>query len=383
MSKILILGAGFGGLSTATELAGSLDGTHEIILIDRADNFSMGLRKAWALFGMGTIADGTRSRRSLRQPAIRFMRGEIESVDPNARTASVDGQTLSGDYLVIALGAQARPDLVPGLSEHGHNAWDRNRISGLKDALERFAGGRIAVVIAGAPYPCPPAPYELAMLLGEWLEARGRRERTQLSVTTLQPLLLPAAGKMGSDWLAAQLSARRITFAAGRTVERVEPNAVVFRDGALEFDILIAVPPHRVPAVVKSSGLTGDGDWIDVNPQTLATRFENVFAIGDVTQIRLANGLMLPKAGLIAELEGRAVAAAIANELKGTQAPAAFDGRAYCFLETGISAVSLIDGNFYTRPEPQVAVREPSPASAQAKREFERERLARWFKPVA
>ncbi|MGD2134886.1 MAG: FAD/NAD(P)-binding oxidoreductase, partial [Gemmatimonadales bacterium] len=148
---------------------------------------------------------------------------------------------------------------------------------------------------------------------------------------------------------------------------------------ALDAELVIGVPPHRPPEVVRESGLTGDGEWVRVDPATLATSFERVFAIGDVTTIELANGLQLPKAGLFAELEGMRVAAAIAADVSGTAAPGPFDGVGYCFMETGLHAATKIEGDFFATPEPRIAMGEPSRATAEAKRRWEAERLERWF----
>ena len=131
--------------------------------------------------------------------------------------------------------------------------------------------------------------------------------------------------------------------------------------------------------MVRESGLTGEGDWIAVDPATLRTQQENVFAIGDVTQIPLANKLPLPKAGLFAELQGQHVAATIAAECGCGTPPPDFDGRGYCFVEMGKSMATRIEGDFFARPEPRVGVLDASESYAEDKRTFEAERLVRWF----
>jgi sulfide:quinone oxidoreductase len=208
MARTVVLGAGFGGIAVATELRRLLGDGHEVVLIDRRDEFSMGLRKLWELVGIGTIADGSRPRRLLAGDAVRFVPASVEAIDPIARTVRCDGADLHADFLVVALGAEPRPDLIPGMAAHAHNVWDRTRVHEARAALEAFGGGRIAVVIAGAPYPCPPAPYECVMLVDEWLRDRALRERTELTVSTFQPILLPNAGSEGSAWLGEQLAAR-------------------------------------------------------------------------------------------------------------------------------------------------------------------------------
>lgn len=380
MTRTLVLGAGFGGITVATELRRLLGDDHEVLLVDRAERFTMGLRKLWALVGMGSFEEGSRRRETLERHGVRFLRRRVTAIDPSARRVETEGGSQEGDYLVVALGAEPRPDLVPGLEEHAHNAWDAEAVSGLAAALGAFDRGHIAIVIAGVPYSCPPAPYECAMLLDDHLRQRGLREGTRMTVATLQPMLLPNAGPEGSAWLAEQLKARGIEFDVKRKVERVEAGRFVFADGGdLEADLLIGVPPHRVPAVVQESGLTGGGAWIGVDPATLATSHEKVFAIGDVTQIKLSNGLPLPKAGVMAELQGERVAAAIAADVRGAEPTPAFDGRGFCFLETGLDSAALIQGDFFAEPEPRVELQEISQRHAEEKHRFESERLERWF----
>ncbi len=379
MTRTLILGAGFGGLTVATELRRLLGSEHEIVLVDRRPDFLMGLRKLWALVGLGSLEEGSRSRGTLNQPGLRFLEEEILAIDPAGRAGQTGSGWIAADHLVVALGAEPRPDLVPGLAEHAHNVWDQAAVPGLTDALSQLEEGRLAIVIAGVPYTCPPAPYECAMLLDDHLRELGLRERIQLVVTTIQPLLMPNAGAAGSEWLGQQLDARQIEHFTGRKVERVEGDRVIYGDGELAFDLLIGVPPHRPPPVVAQSGLTGEGVWVTVDPATLRTSHDHVYAIGDVTMIKLANGLALPKAGVMAELEGRIVAAAIAAEIRGEDPPAAFDGQGFCFMEMGKTSATLIEGDFFAAPEPRIQLRDVSEAHAQEKHSFEAERLERWF----
>jgi sulfide:quinone oxidoreductase len=380
MTRTLVLGAGFGGIATALGLRRRLGSDHEVLLVDRDEHFLMGLRKLWALVGLGSLSEGRRPRTALEASGIRFLQREIRSVDPTARSVETDQGTVEADRLVVALGARTRPDMVPGLSEHAHDLYDAAAIPELAAALADFDGGEIAIVVAGAPYKCPPAPYEFAMLLDAHLRQRGRRDRTRVTVTTLQPILLPNAGPAGSAWLADRLAERGIDATVGRSVERVEAGRVLFESGtSAEADLVIAVPPHRPPAVVADSGLALTGPWVQVDPGTLATSHDGVYAVGDVTTIPLANGLPLPKAGLFAELQGERVAAAIAAEVRGGEPPPPFDGRGYCFVEMGGDRATRVQGDFFARPEPVIGLGETSAAVASEKRAFEAERLRAWF----
>lgn len=379
MPGTLILGGGFGGITVATELRRLLGDDHEVTLVDREERFAMGLRKLWELVGHATIAEGSRSRDTLVADSVRVVHGEVESIEPAERAASVDGERLTGDHLVVALGAVARPELVEGLAEHGHDVWTAAGIPSAARALADVEGGRIVVLISGAPYPCPPAPFECAMHVDEHLRSRGLRDRSELTIVSVQPMLLPNAGAEGSAWMGGQLSERDIGFQVGAKVARVESGVVVLEDGEVPFDLLLAVPPHRAPDVVREAGLTADSGWISVERASLATSHPGVFAVGDVTQILLANSLPFPKAGVTAELEGRRVAEGIAAAERGEPQPDPLDGNASCYVELGASLAARIDADFFAEPAPRVSIAEASAANALEKRRFESERLERWF----
>ena len=339
----------------------------------------MGLRKLWALVGMGDLEGGRRSLAALEGQGIRRVQAEIRSIDAVERTVVTDAGEFSAEYLIVALGAESRPDLVPGLAEHGHDVWNVAGVPGLKARVADFPGGDVVIAIAGMPYPCPPAPFECAMLLDDHFRRLGVGDASSITVTTPKPILLPNAGIDGSRWLAERLDERGIRYETGREVRGVEDGRIDFGDSALEFDLLIGVPPHRPPAVVVDSTLAGPGGWIRVDPKTFETNNADVFAIGDVTKITLANGLPLPKAGLMADLAGQRVAAAVAARISGAESPAPFDGKGFCFLEMSTSTAAQIQGDFYREPEPLVRIAPESREYAAAKHRFETERLDLWF----
>ena len=85
MARVLILGAGFGGISLAVELRTLLASQEEVVLVDRRDDFVMGLRKTWHILGMSPLAYGTRRLGDLRRRGITVVQGNIESIDPTHR----------------------------------------------------------------------------------------------------------------------------------------------------------------------------------------------------------------------------------------------------------------------------------------------------------
>jgi sulfide:quinone oxidoreductase len=179
--------------------------------------------------------------------------------------------------------------------------------------------------------------------------------------------------------LDARLEERGIAFLGSHAATAVTERAVLFgEDDQLPFDLLLAVPPHRCPAVLVEAGLAAAGGWVKVDRATLETGHSGVYAIGDATAIPLANGMPLPKAGLFAEKEGLTVAARIAAVLRGEAATATFDGQGACFLEMGSGEASTVTGDFFADP-PVATLSMPDAAQRAAKERFEMERLGHWF----
>jgi sulfide:quinone oxidoreductase len=380
--RVLILGGGFGGIAAAVRLRELLDPSDEIVLADRRTHFAMGFRKTAAVIGREPLEAGSRPLAALEAKGIRVVQADVTRIDPAARAAEIGGERIEADALLVALGADVVPDAVPGLVEHGHNVWAADRVAKAAEALSAIERGRAVVGIFGAPYKCSPAPYELALLAKEATDARGAK--LEWTVFTPQPMSIPVLGKGGCDAIEGRLAGQMIDFRPNTKAERVEAGRVVLADGGGEipFDLLLAVPPHRVPPVVVEAGLAEKGGWVKVNPRTLETSFEGVSAVGDVTGIPMANGQPFPKAGAFAEREGLVVAERIAARLSEREPDAVFDGEGFCFLEVGNGEAMLVRGNFLAEPAPDVELTPPSRAFLEQKATFERERLDAWFGPA-
>ena len=379
MSRILILGGGFGGVSTAHHLR-MLAPEHETILVSRSTHFMMGFRKNAELVGSAPMDSGWRPLKALEERGTGVVFGDISRIDPAAKSADVGGETIEADALVVALGAETAPGAVPGLAEHGHDVYDSAQIPRASAALAAMSEGRVAIGIFGAPYRCPPAPYELALLANEAAESRGAK--LDLQTFTPQPMSLPVLGTTGCEVVEGRLGMRGIGFTANAKAARVEAERVVLADGGeIPFDLLLAIPPHRCPPVLVEAGLAEEGGWVKVDAATLQTATEGVYAIGDCTAIPLATGQPLPKAGVLAEAEGRVVAERIAASLNGIRPEAEFDGYGACYLEIGGGEAMMVRGRFLADPAPQVELVGPSADLLEEKSRYERDRLETWFGP--
>ena len=377
MKRVLILGGGFGGIATARRLKQRLDEKDEVILVDRRDYFMVGFRKTWALTGQSTLETGQRALDSLTSLGIRVMQDAVTRIDPAGRTAWMGDQRLSADALAVALGAELAPENVPGFQEYACNVYDPQDIPRAAQALQEFQGGKLLIGVFGVPYKCPPAPYEMALLIRETLQARGIK--AEVEVFTPQPVSMPLLGQVGCDIIDGRLTDNGITFLPNRKANAVESTEVVFPNERRQYNLLFGIPPHRPPAVVRESGLVGDSGWVSVNSRTLETAFSGVYAIGDVVQIPMGNGKPLPQAGVFAEAMGETVADRIASTFAGGEPDAAFQGEGGCYLEVGNGQAMMVKGHFMAVPEPEVALTEASAQLLEEKRAFEEHRLQDWF----
>jgi sulfide:quinone oxidoreductase len=380
---VLILGGGFGGLAAAHELRARLPTNHTVRVVERHSAFSMGLSNLWVMtgerahprLGERPLAEG------LAGKGIEYVQRQILKVDPAKRQVDTSAGVLEADYLIVALGAAMEPHAIPGFSPAAHDLYEAAGALRLQAALQQITAGKIAVLITRTPFKCPAAPYEAAFLVDALMRKRGVRDRVDMAVYTPEPQPMPVAGRTVGDTLIGMLRERGIGFFPEHMVLKIDSAAkkMLFEIDEADFDLLIGVPPHVAPAVVREAGLVDATGWVAVDPLTLRTRFPGVYAIGDVTAVRLRNGMMLPKAGVFAEAEARVVAEAIAAEAAGQPDTPGFDGRGHCYVEVGDGLAALGRGDFFAQPVPKVTLEPPASAHRAAKEAFERTRLNAWL----
>ncbi len=382
MANIVVLGGGVGGLVVANTLRRRLDRKHRIIVVDRQAQHVFTPSFLWMMLGWREPQAISRDLARLSRKGIEVVHEEIREIDPVRRRVRTEHQEIVADHLVVSLGAEGWLGGLPGLAEAGHNLYDLGGTLHLRDALAEFRGGRVAVLIAALPFRCPAAPYEAAMLIEASLRRRGLRERSHVDLYTPETLPMPVAGKALGEAVKGMVEGKGVGFHPQHKLASVDParRELAFENGVKAgYDLLVVIPPHRCPPVVKGAGLTGETGWVPVDKASLATSHERVFAIGDVTAIKLPVGLMLPKAGVFAHAEAEVVAHNIAAEVTGQGAHRRFDGVGSCFVEMGNGVAAYAKGNFYAEPAPAMTLRSPSRFWHWSKIYVEKRWLRRWF----
>jgi|HubBroStandDraft_4_1064222.scaffolds.fasta_scaffold09807_5 sulfide:quinone oxidoreductase len=373
-TRVVVLGAGFGGLELATICSEALGDDVEVTLIDKHDSFVFGYSKLDVMFGRTTLDAVRLHYREIAKPGVRFLCQTITAIDPQARTVTTDAGVHEADILVVALGADYDFDATPGLAEGGNEFYSVAGAQRLGELLPAFSQGRAVIGVCGAPFKCPPAPSETALLLHDYLSVRSVRDKCEITFVLPLPSPVPPSPETSRALLAA-FAERDIEFVPGRRVSSLDPArrvAVLDDGGELPYDLFLGVPKHRAPDVVIASGMTEDG-YVPVSSRTLATRFPGVYAIGDVTTVGV------PKAGVFAEGAARVVAASLIASIRGGEQPAPYDGIGICYIEFGGGRVGRVEVDFLSGPKPTGVYGEPSEALAAEKRHFGSSRRARWF----
>ncbi|MGO9660996.1 MAG: NAD(P)/FAD-dependent oxidoreductase [Acidimicrobiales bacterium] len=371
---VVVLGAGFGGLELVTRLSESVSDLTDITLIDKSDSFMFGFSKLDVMFGRRPVSEVWHPYGNIDKSGVTFRQEAVLSIDAGTRQVVTDSGSYEADILVVALGADYDTSATPGLVEDGYEFYSVAGAERARDALAAFGGGAILVGVLGGMFKCPGAPNETALLLHDYLSRRGIREASSIHLISPLPMPIPISKKT-SDAIAAILRDHGIEYSPSTRVTRLDPETHVayLTDGReIPYDLFLGIPIHCAPRVVLTSDLAEDG-WIPVDPATFATRFPNVFAVGDVTSAPV------PRAGGIAEGEAATVAQVLIAELTGGTFSAPYDGAAACYVELGDELVGRIDVNFLTFDTPVAKFTAPTAQLFEEKHEWGATRAARWF----
>ena len=371
--RAVVLGAGFAGLELATRLSEQFGRDLEIVVIDKSESFVFGFSKLDVMFGRSIPDEVRHPYADFVKPGVRFVQSAIRSIDPASRAVHTDAGTFEADILVVALGADLAPELTPGLAEGGHEFYTVPGGFAARDVIADFQGGRVVIGVLSTPYKCPPAPSETALLLHEHLIRRGLRERSEIALVVDFARPIPPS-PAASEALLDAFAQRGIEWHPRREVYELDParKVALLRDGGeMPYDLFLAVPVHRAPAVVQEAGLTVDG-WIPVDKLTFETAHPGVYAIGDVAAVGT------PRAGVFAEGHAAVAADHISAALRGSTSSTQYGGRGICYLEFGGDEIALVDVTFFGDQKTGELIG-PSASLAAEKTEFGSSRVRRWF----
>ena len=351
-TSIVVLGCGMGGLTASRALSKQVGNAATVTVVEQRTSFRFPPAFQWLVFGWREAKEVQRSLSTLaRGKNVRLINEKAESIDLAKRRVKTRTQEVGYDRLIIALGAELSFESIHGLENYSYHAYDLEGSVKLRGAVENFEGGRVAIAISRLPIKCPAAPYELALLLEDHL--RRAKKRAEIQFFTPETLPVLAAGAVIGKQVERLLASRGIEYHPKTRLVRAEEKKAFFEGGLeIPYDLLVTAPPHVCPRLVVDAGLTDSSGWIPVNPNTLATNHEDVYAIGDVAAVETPHGHapFLPKAGVFAQGQAEVVANNIAVSITGKGQNRQWDGSGSCFLDVNRSESAFLRGTFLSNP---------------------------------
>ena len=373
--RVIVLGAGFGGLELTTILSDKLGDRLDLTLIDQNETFYFGFSKFDVMFGHKPVEAVKHHYDDIVKPGVHFRQEIISDIDPVARRVTTNHGIYEADVLVVALGADYDINATPGLAEGGNEFYSMEGAMQLREALPRFSKGRVIVGVCSAPFKCPPAPSEAALLMHDYLVNRGIRSECEISIVMPFGLPIPPSPDTSKALLAA-FAERNIAFIPKHNIKAIDATRriAILDDGTeMPFELFLGIPKHRVPDVIAKSGMIAGGDWIPVDKTNLKTQYPGVYAIGDV------NGVGTPKAGVFAEGAAKIAAATIIAEFERGDLPSPYKGDGICYVEFGDGRVGKVNVDFFSGPSPFGTYTEATAELVADKEYFGSSRVARWF----
>ena len=372
--RVVVLGAGFGGMELTSMLSETIGDNLDLTLIDQNDSFYFGFSKLDVMFGRKSSDTVKIPYSSIGKPGVQFRKETIISIDPVTKLVATKNRVYEADVLVVALGANYDIQATPGLAECGNEYYSFEGAEKLRDIIPAFTRGHAIVGVCGAPFKCPPAPSEAALMLHDYLSNAGVRDACTISLVIPFGSPIPPSPD-SSKALIRAFKERNIEFIPQRKISSLDASkkAAILDDGTeMPYDLFLGIPKHVAPDVVLRSGMTENG-WITVDRSNLSTKFPNVYAIGDVTSVGT------PKAGVFAEGAAKIAAASIIAAYNRSDYNSTYTGAGSCYIEFGKGEVGRVDVDFFSGPKPFGIHHDASAAMVVDKEYFGSSRKARWF----
>lgn len=349
MANVVIIGAGTAGAALARALGGKLDPRHQVYLVEQMEQVFYQPGLLWVMVGRRQPGQITKLVHRMRIPGVKIVQSQAVHIDTATKTVRLDnGDNLSYHQLIIASGADTSRADTEELARAGYNLYTLDGALGINKAINNLKSGRVVIVATAWPFKCSCSIYETAFLLDEWFRKKGCRKQVEISAYTPEATPLEMEGHKATRYIAQRLQKHGINVHTGEQFLHVDPagKKVHFASGVVPYDLLIYIPGNVAPYTIAQTGLTDESGWIPVDPWTMATGVEDVYAIGDITRVPLSTGRDLPKLGVMGHLQALVLAENMRSKLEGRRPSRTFSGKGVVVLEIGTTGFAMA-GDFY------------------------------------
>jgi NADPH-dependent 2,4-dienoyl-CoA reductase/sulfur reductase-like enzyme len=350
--RVVVVGGGFGGATAARYLKRG-NPKLSVTLIEPSRRFYTCPFTNLYFGGLRTFEQEGHGFDDLRRLGVQIVHERANDVDTKAKSVTLSGgKKLPYDKLVLSPGIDFRWGALEGYdqaaAELAPHAWQAGpQTTLLKKQLDSMQDGGLFILVApDNPFRCPPGPYERASMVAHYLKTKKPKSKL---------LILDAKDNFSKQGL-FQDGWKKFYADIIEWVPRAKDGKVVkvnakAREVETEFGgkhkaaVLNVVPPQKAGAIAERAGVTNQGGWVPVKPDTFeSAQVADVYVVGDATI-----AAPMPKSGFCANAQGKVAAAAIVEALAGRPAPrASWANTCYSLIapDYGISVAGVyaVDG---------------------------------------
>ncbi len=350
--RVVVVGGGFGGATAARYLKRG-NPKLAVTLIEPAKRFYTCPFTNLYFGGLRTFEQEGHNFDDLRRIGVQVVHERANDVDTKAKSVTLSGgRKLPYDKLVLSPGIDMRWGALEGYDEAAAqlapHAWQAGpQTTLLKKQLDSMQDGGLFIIVApDNPFRCPPGPYERASMVAHYLKTKKPKSKLLILDAkdnfSKQGLFQDGWKKFYADnleWVPRAKDGKVVKVNA-KTLE-VETEF----GGKHKAAVLNVIPPQKAGAIADRVGVTNQGGWVPVKPQTFeSTQVADVYVVGDATI-----AAPMPKSGFCANAQGKVAAAAIVEILAGRPAPtASWANTCYSLIapDYGISVANVyaVDG---------------------------------------
>ncbi|GED58414.1 NAD(P)/FAD-dependent oxidoreductase [Brevibacillus formosus] len=329
--KILILGAGYGGLLTTLQLQKKLNYNEaEITLVNKHNYHYI---TTWLHEPAAGTAPADHARVSLdgilNKDKVNFVKGTVQAIQPEEQTVTLEsGEVLSYDYLVIGLGSEPETFGIEGLKEHAFSIRSINAVRNIREHIEymfsKFKNepdrtDYLTFVVGGAGF----TGIEFCGELGDRLPELCREfdvdpELVKVYCIEAAPTALPGFDPELIQYAIDVLERKGIEFKIGTPIKQCTPDGVLLNTGEeIKSKTVIWAAGVRGNSIVEKAGFEVMRGRVKVDEYLRAPGYENVFVVGDCALIFNEEGRPYPPTAQIAVQEGETLGENLAALVRG------------------------------------------------------------------
>lgn len=353
--QVLVIGGGSAGLAVAAQLLNQ-DNAPEVAVVDPSEKHYY--QPIWTLVGAGVFPKETSERNEGDYIPLgaTWIKDGVATFDPDNNSVTLQGgDTITYDYMVVAVGIQINWDAIPGLKDSvgkpGTGICSNYSFETVESTWENIKATKSGTAIftqPNTPIKCGGAPQKIMYLACDHFNKEGVRPNIDVKFMSAGggifgvPKYAAALNKVVANYgIDTQYGHNLVEIRA----DKKEADFEVLETGekiTMKYDMMHVTPPQGPPDFIKNSPIAAESGWVDVDKYTTQhNKYPNVFSLGD------CSSLPTSKTGAAIRKQAPTTTANIMSAIAGRALTASYDGYTSCPLVTGYGKLILAEFSGY------------------------------------